>query len=375
MMSTCVQSSNKTSLPSTSFRKRKLRNRRAGPNSVAETLARWKQYNDVLDSCNDRGKPVRKAPAKGSKKGCMKGKGGPENSRCGFRGVRQRTWGKWVAEIREPNRGNRLWLGTFPTAVEAALAYDEAARAMYGSSARLNLPNCTFSSKDSYSVPTTSISDSTMTTSNHSEVCANEDSKKPIVSSIKQEYTDGESEMSANMLPAVVKTEPATPVSLVTIGGGNELINVGNEPVDALKLRHEEKEQGLGAMYFKNEDGGQEYLEGFPMDEMFDVDELLRAIDSDTLAGCNTTKELGDDSGQFWSLETDNMQWEKPSDLSYQLQNPDAKLLGSLNHMEQVLSDFDYDFGLLQPGKPIDPSSTGLNDQGLLDLELSEMGF
>ncbi|KAF3331160.1 Dehydration-responsive element-binding protein 2A [Carex littledalei] len=71
----------------------------------------------------------------------MRGKGGPENSQYKYRGVRQRVWGKWVAEIREPNRGKRLWLGTFPTAIHAAQAYDEAARAMYGPVARLNFPN------------------------------------------------------------------------------------------------------------------------------------------------------------------------------------------------------------------------------------------
>ncbi|KAM3370876.1 hypothetical protein ACQJBY_018308 [Aegilops geniculata] len=78
-------------------------------------------------------------PLRRSRKGCMKGKGGPENQRCPFRGVRQRTWGRWVAEIREPNHGARLWLGTFASALDAARAYDAAARALYGDCARLNL--------------------------------------------------------------------------------------------------------------------------------------------------------------------------------------------------------------------------------------------
>ncbi|KAJ0615812.1 putative transcription factor AP2-EREBP family [Helianthus annuus] len=64
----------------------------------------------------------------------------PQSKKKSYRGVRQRQWGKWVAEIRLPQNRMRVWLGTYESPEMAAYAYDRAAYKLRGEYARVNFP-------------------------------------------------------------------------------------------------------------------------------------------------------------------------------------------------------------------------------------------
>ncbi|CAN1165120.1 Dehydration-responsive element-binding protein 2C [Linum perenne] len=359
------------------------RRRRTGTESVAETLKKWKQYNEYLDSCTEGGgggkKTGRRVPAKGSKKGCMKGKGGPENSKCKYRGVRQRTWGKWVAEIREPNKGPRLWLGTFPTAYEAALAYDDAARAMYGPCARLNLPDMArdFSSSNGYysaatpsggfsSVSNTGISDST-TTSNHSEVCGNEDDLKDQI------VPDGEGESKlAEATTSCTETDEATSPRRTAKQESDADIPFGSVCDAKQEIDHlwnliptstkppEVKEEPLD---IKDYD-----WPNFTGEELFSVEELLGELE-------NRPADAGDNRGPllFTDSNTQHVQG-NPECSSSWMQDPDPRFIGGSQHKEPGPLSFDYGFEFLEPASQMD-NTVAVDDQGYFSFGLTDLGF
>ncbi|KAI5074902.1 hypothetical protein GOP47_0010863 [Adiantum capillus-veneris] len=148
-----------------------------------------------------------------------------------FKGVRRRRWGRWVAEIRVPSSRDRLWLGSYATAHQAARAYDVAAACLRGSSAVLNLP----------SLPLPSAQDTCLSPASIRKLAAQEAAR---LSSHYHDFLHADNfESAASFPPPDIPLDSGSLPAPVTLSEDHRHGDLGSSPCDACLDVHSHSEQ------------------------------------------------------------------------------------------------------------------------------------